>query len=291
MKVSRKLERAALAILLLAIVYLACLNRGLRSQLRNFRSETIASSQEAAASQAATDKFVDESRRVTTDEHAEVLRLRGQVAQLSRELPDRSPPGHESGLAPTPSVTNSESDTELFTAAMTNSVPSGSLLVVGGWPSDGKRTYLLLAPVKAADGTPGNQRVFITSYVLRAPDSFWAAMDWSDASSDTRRSTFSGILNNGEADALLAYLKQTKESTISKTQPSEVSPGGHVGVAFTEDEEAEGTGLLMSVEIYPRAIPGTELIELGISPSPPSDKVPVHHSLKRLALDHSSGLD
>jgi hypothetical protein len=121
------------------------------------------------------------------------------------------------------------------------------------------------------------------SYVLRAPDEVWTSLGWGDATSDTHRSKLAGTLAPAEVEGLFAALKQNKESVISGGSPSDVPSGGHIGYGFTVEDEGE-VGVLMTVEVYPRMVAETELVEVGITPSPPSDKVPIHRSLKSAKL-------
>jgi RNA polymerase sigma factor (sigma-70 family) len=211
-------------------------------------------------------------------EHLELMSLRGRVRQLSDELRQVKASGTQAEPAGSASEA-SDADSILFSASVTNHVPNGQTLVVGGWSMNGMRGYLLLTPtIRHRDGPSDGQPLAVQSQVVGAPEDFWNQIGWTDAKSDARRSSVVGVLTTEQLDTLLTALKATEGSELSNTSLAKGGDGERVGIGFTlSDDRAEGA--LMSMDIYPRIDGDGQSLELEVRPSAVSTDTQVYPSL------------
>ena len=219
-----------IAVLSVPLVLLVNQNASLRRELAAVGASTLETAPPSATNTGATQArpSSDESRRLRK-EHLELLSLRGRVTQLANELRQRNAAGTQANANPNPTSEGKGADSILFTAALTNRVPSGNTLVVGGWSSEGKRDYLLATPaIEQGDGTPGARQVTVKSQVVGAPESFWDEIGWSSYKSDRRRSTLAGVLTSDELDSLLQALKETKDAGMSNTSLARRHDGEYI---------------------------------------------------------------
>jgi RNA polymerase sigma factor (sigma-70 family) len=212
-------------------------------------------------------------------EHLELLSLRGRVSQLAQELRQRSGTGAATGDEPEPAPGTGETDSILFTAALTNRVNRGHTLVVGGWSKEGKRSYVLATPaVKAGDVGSDRRQVVVQAQVLEAPESFWNQIGWDRSRSDARRSTLSGVLTPEQVEDLRTALQDTEGSGISNASLSTVLDGERIqwGWMLRDDQEA---GMLMRIDLHPRIAPDGESVDLELQPSAVTTNTPIHSSM------------
>jgi hypothetical protein len=254
-------------------------NSSLRRELAILRASTVAIQRPAEAKDTPVETAIteDELRRLRMD-HLELLRLRGRFTQLADELRQLKAKGVPTGTSPNPA--SEPEDSILFSASLTNRVGSGQTLVVGGWPLNGMRRYLLLTPtIRNGDGIPDGKPMNIESEIVTAPESFWNQIGWGDAKSGTRRSTLAGVLTPEQLDMLIKVLKETKDTDTSRASPVARSNGEYVGFAFSIDDE-HGEGTLVDIALHPWIAADGQSVDLEIRPQPVSTNVPIYPSLK-----------
>jgi RNA polymerase sigma factor (sigma-70 family) len=273
-----------IALLLISAAYLVHRNASLRQELANLRAQTDSSPQTNANVIGAQSGTSDEEIRRLRKEHLELLTLRGRIAQLSRELHARTNSETADQAAQAGVSESPDGDSILFSALVTNRIPSGSALVVGGWHNQQLRAYLVLKPVIASgDNAPEAERLVVTSFVVQAPKNFWSQIGWGDAKSDTRRSTVTGVLTSEQVDTLLQALKETEGATISNESVAKRSEGEYLGIGFATVDDNNEAGTLMSIDVYARIGPDAKSIDLELHPSLLPTNAEIHPSLTRHA--------
>jgi RNA polymerase sigma factor (sigma-70 family) len=211
-------------------------------------------------------------------EHLELMSLRGSVRQLTDALRQLKTSGAQAEPANSASEA-SDADSILFSASLTNHVPNGQTLVVGGWSMNGMRGYLLLtSTIGQSEGGSDGQPLAVQSQVVGAPESFWNQIGWTDAKSDARRSSVAGVLTSEQLETLLTALKATEGSELSNTSLAKGRDGERVGIGFTlSDDRAEGA--LMGIDLYPHIGADGQSLELEVRPSAASTNTEIYPSL------------
>lgn len=204
--------------------------------------------------------------------HFELLSLRGQVAQLRKEL--RSAPRAKEESEESARAENKE-DSIFFTASLTNRVAPRNTLVVGGWMRDGSRGYLLVTP--SVDATNSGQLI-LKSKVVRAPEKFWDEIGWGSYKSDLRRSSLAGVLGPEHIEQLISLLKVMAGADITNESITSVSDGGKASFGWSvSDDAAEET--LMMIDVYPRVASDGKAIEVELKPTPAPDGLELRREL------------
>jgi hypothetical protein len=275
---------AASTLIALLLISAACLvwrNASLRQELAILRAGAPSPSQTNPNFIGAQPGISNEETRRRTREHLELLTLRGRIAQLSRELRALTNLEAAGQTARTGLSESFDNDSILFSALVTNRIPSGSALVVGGWQNQELRTYLVLKPVIASgDNVPEAERLVVTSLVAQAPNNFWSQIGWGDAKSDTRRSAVTGVLTSEQVDTLLQALKETAGATISNESVAKRREGEYLGISFSTVDDNE-SGMLMSIDVYPRTGSDGQSVDLELHPSSLATNAQIHPSLIR----------
>jgi RNA polymerase sigma factor (sigma-70 family) len=212
----------------------------------------------------------------------ELLRLRGRVTQLANELRQRRAAETHGGTnqfpASPPASPADETDSLLFSAALTNRVSSGHTLVVGGWSKQGMRGYLLATPAVRGEDALDGRRVTVESQFVGAPESFWEALGWGTFKSDVHRSALAGVITPEQHDALLQALKETEDSIVSNTSRAEHRDGERGGVGYTMSDDRE-TGVVMGIDYRQQITPDGQAVELELFPSSVPTNRPIHSTL------------
>ncbi len=212
-------------------------------------------------------------------EHLELLSLRGRISQLAAEL-RRAKGAVSPTTAAGPGSDQASVDSILFSAALTNRLPSGNTLVVGGWSREGMRGYLLATPAAGQqDATGSGRHVTLQTQVVGAPEGFWEKIGWGAAKSETRRSTVAGVLTPAQFDMLIQALKDCDGSEISDTSRCSGPDGERMGIGFAMKDE-RSDGMLMAIDVYPQITPDGTAVDLALLPSALSPDTPIHDSIK-----------
>jgi len=254
----------------------------LRNELVALRAASQESSQRPPENGGAADTNTsrEELRRLRR-EHLELLSLRGRVRQLSKELQQKHRAQDLVNTNPVTNVEEKEPDSILFTASLTNRVPNKHTLVIGGWSKNGMRGYLLAQPViDGVDAASGQPLLTVNSQTVMAPDTFWDQIGWGSYKSDTRRSTLAGVLTPEDTASLIQALKESQGAEISNASSAKSRDGEPMGFSYVTADEQE-TGKLIGIDLFPRLAPDGASVDLALSPSPDSPRIPIHSSLRQ----------
>jgi hypothetical protein len=204
--------------------------QSLRAQIERLREEN-----EQVAGSSADSPELEQLRK----DQAELLRLRGEVNLLRRELaavnsqprpPVQNPPE-------TNSTTNLPLVFTRLRADVVAEVSDGQTLVTGGWDiGQGRHQLVLLSP--RITGASGEQ-VFIQASIVEAPDAVLAELGLETIKVPGEESSIKEVLSSGQAEAIFERLKGTEgvkfvaqpnaltlpgeEATLSVTQPITVA--------------------------------------------------------------------
>jgi hypothetical protein len=195
-------------------------------RLREQNARLIALVQEGEAARAEnaklrSERIAPEELKRLRDGQTELLRLRGQVSQLRREVdearfrasrPATGPPTNALGET-------AQSAVETFTTQASATVGWQQAVIAGGWqlPS-GKRGFVMLQPAAVAE-TPG--AVQVSARILEVPSAAAAMLDFLTTS---KAENAHGILEASEARKLMARLQAEGAEVL--TSPTVVSISG-----------------------------------------------------------------
>lgn len=150
-------------------------------------------------------------------------------------------------------------------AAVTNRVPYGQTLVVGGWASPtGKRAFVIATPALQAPDGP-RHGTHLRYLAVAAEESFWERVGWGTLKSDSDNSV-AGLLTREQAEALLQALKQTKEAEVSNRLEASLVEGEKATFGWTTTD-AGGSTLLLAADILARPTPDREFVDLELRPA------------------------
>lgn len=196
------------------------------------------------------------------DGQAELLRLRGQTAQLRREANDaKAAVAHAARLAEQQAKAatalaqpTNDSPVETFAAGFSVSVPWQLTAVAGGWEiNPGKRTFLMIAPSQEADNN-----IAIQTQVVEMPDNVLAENGLSSITSNGK-ATGSAILS---PDRLQKLIETEGVSIVSRPRVL-LNDGaqGQIGVNFPS-EHNDKPGL--TVDFIPKTTPDKQGVEIAV---------------------------
>jgi len=207
----------------------------------------------------------DELRRLRKGQ-TELLRLRGQVSQLRREVDEtRATVNRAAAAKPQTAVEETDqSPIETFTAKAVGTVGHGQSLVTGGWKIEsGKRVFVLMQPSSSS----GDDTVLVRSQIVEVPEPLLASLGFEELKSDDSATTVSGIFSREDTAKLLANLKSMDGvNLISAPQVVTIS-GRQAQVAVIESHELP-TGQTFStgpvVDITPTISADKQAVELVV---------------------------
>jgi hypothetical protein len=267
----------AILLLLASTAYLLHISGALRQQLA---SREHLPTQKQSEPEANTPKGeTDEEHQRRVKEHLELLSLRGRVAQLTRELKERTNPATANSASSSEPTQSETSDSIFFTASTTNHIPPGHVLIIGGWHNQQLRGYFAITPgVLPVTDASESDRLALNAVMLWAPESFWTQIGWADAKSDTHRSTVTGVLTVEQLNDLLQALKGTEGADVSNGSLSKAGDGERIGYGFSTTDDTE-SGTLMTLDAFPRIAPDQQSVDLEIRPAKPTPATEIHPSL------------
>jgi hypothetical protein len=199
----------------------------------------------------------------------ELLSLRGRVTQLAREARGAATAQTAKGNANRDST---NADSILFSASLTNRVASGQTLAIGGWPQDGRRSYLLITV--ATHQSAGGEQVSMQSQMVSAPEAFWNEIGWGAAKSELHRSRLASVMTSEQLEILLQALKATQGAEVSTSSPATGKSGAKMGFGFSISDDYQ-SGAVMGIDVYPYIVEGG-FVNLEIRPTSLSPKDPIH---------------
>jgi len=265
-------SRAGIAVVILVLAGGAILqwrhNQKLHGELMALRSELAQAREESAQ--------LKEGRSTTTAEASgvdprELLRLRNRIAELGREVRQNSNGVRKIDGTKSKSGTNEVVKTAEYPflkTAVTNRVPFGQTLIVGGWTSPtGKRAFVIATP--ALPTPDAQQGIHLTYRTVAAEESFWKKVGMGTLQSDGDNSV-AGLLTAEQAEALLQALKQTKEAEVSNALQASLVEGDKAtfGWTTTDGHSGDGSTLLLAADIVARSTPDRQFVDLELRPAP-----------------------
>src|SRR5687767_6798709 len=264
-------RRAVLSILALVLICMGVLqwrhNHRLRGELRQTTSELAQARKENAELKQQRSNMTDKTAHSGVD-HSEVLRLRNRIAELGRELRQNTTDVRKSaGTKKTDGATEIEKEIKypFLKTAVTNRVPYGQTLVVGGWTSPtGQRAFVIATPALQTPDDP-QQGIHLQYLAVAAEESFWERVGWGSLKSDGDNSV-AGLLTHEQAEALLQALKQTKEAEVSNRLEASLAEGGKATFGWSTTD-SRGNTLLLAADILARPTADRQSIDLEIRPS------------------------
>jgi len=145
---------------------------------------------------------------------SELLRLRGEVAQLRQQLKEKTAESTRQGAvakeaAPAPNE-QPVSAVETYVATSHAAVTWQQTLVTGGWklPS-GKRAMVLIQPQSVGGGANEPGQVEIQTRIAELPEELLAQVGLDRLKSETKQSSSQAVLNSEQTEQLVNALQQT----------------------------------------------------------------------------------
>ncbi len=257
----------ALVLLAISIWQWRC-NLKLRTELMSTASELAQARDENALSKQQQRPSLTDATQSGMD-HTELLRLRNRIAELGRELRQNTTDVRKSaGTNKIYGATETEKQYKFpfLKTAVTNRVPNGQTLVVGGWTSPtGKRAFVFATPLLPGPDDP--QHVVHVNYqAVQAEESFWERVGWGTLKSDGDNSV-TGLLTLEQTEALVQALKQTKEAELSNRSHASLVEGDKATFGWTTTDGG-GSTLLLAADILARPTADHQSIDLEIRPAP-----------------------
>lgn len=162
----------------------------------------------------------DELNRLRKNE-AELLRLRGETAQLRQQLKtlrESKPPAPARESAPAvPTVETPDGPVQTFTSTVHVSLAPGESLVTGGWRlPGGKRAVVLVEPVSIdaagnvlAEPVSGGQ-LTIQARFVELPDEVMAKAGLDSLKADAKDTSGHGVLDAQQSKDMIALLESSQ---------------------------------------------------------------------------------
>jgi hypothetical protein len=176
----------------------------------------------------------DELKRLR-DGQADLLRLRGQMGQLRRELQTAQAAAAKAVTAPAESISPVNQETnelpvDTFTANVTATIGWKQMLVTGGWqlPS-GKRGFVLLQPHVSEDGS-----VRVESRIFDVPDDLLAGLGLDQLRARDQAVVDGGILSVEDALALVKKLQKLEGVDLLTAPQVTTLNGRQAQISVTE---------------------------------------------------------
>lgn len=178
----------------------------LRQENASLRQEVRAALNDTTASSAVSSPADSDEQERLRKEHAELLRLRGEVGSLRRQLnaiaAKRAAVANRSS---TPDVLAQSPAVVTNTANLRASLAPGEACVTGGWPGSGqKRVLAFIAPDLGADGS-----IEITTRLAEVPESVLNSLGLANLKSEPGESATRHILSAEQHSRLMNLLQES----------------------------------------------------------------------------------
>jgi len=206
---------------------------------------------------------------------AELLKLRGEVSRLRREVNAAAPGRPDNAAAQNappvvaPAPTNAP-PVETYSATAHALVPWGAALVTGGWKTpSGKRALVFAVPkrVEHENRVLANQ-VQIQAWVVEAPDEAVGRLGLKQFNTDDRFSTAAGLLASDQREAILQAAKDS-EGVDVLSAPTLTTVSGRqaqvqvVNVHRTPSGEEYLTGPV--IDLIPTISPDGQSVQMDVA--------------------------
>jgi hypothetical protein len=239
-----------------------------RMRAENARlAEAATSRDQLPASDERSARTASDAGELERAQQSELLRLRGEVARLRRQIQD----GSTNKPAPSKPARQATANEQpagpvgTYVATTRAAVAPRQTLVTGGWamPS-GKRTVVLVQPDLAGEDS---QQVQIEARFIELPEEVLAEVGLDAVKSEDKQSASQLVLTSEQTEALLKALENTPGVDVL-TSPRMLTLAGQqaqlkmVETRHTPAGDAYETG--PSVDILPSVSADRTSIELGV---------------------------
>lgn len=249
---------------------------GLRAKLSTQREEHALLADQLAQSNRDREDALRQAAALQSrnqNDAAELLRLRGEVARLRRQLTESAATRPTASARPAAPKLDAgpKEPVQIFVANADARVPVGQTLAIGGWATaDGKRTILLVTPtivdeagnvttVEALGGRTG--QVVVESSICEMPDEILdrtisnlhlPGMD--NLKTDGKATSSHSLFTSDEAALLLKTLKETADVDLLSAPHVLTSDGRQAVVSMTQNRMVEGREHTLgpSLDVEPR---------------------------------------
>jgi hypothetical protein len=218
-------------------------------------------------------RLADELRAKYQSDAAELIRLRGEVTRLRRQLSDVAttrPTPAAPAAVPRPDAEPPE-PVQIFVANADARVPTGQTLAIGGWATAaGKRTIMLVKPtvvnergdittVDALGGRPG--QIVLEGHIFEMPDEILDKTisnlnlpGMGKLKTDEKATSSHSLFTSDEADLLLKTLKDTTGVDLLSAPRVLTADGRQAIVSVTENKTVAGQEHVLgpSLDVEPR---------------------------------------
>ena len=211
----RALLAAMLAVLCISALVQYQAARKSRADAARLRDEVArlealrADAESARVAQYATD--TNELERLRA-EHSELVRLRGQVAQLRRDLQAAQQALAKARVPATaPANTNSPSTepVQKFVANIQATVPPQQTLITGGWKlPTGKHTLFFIEPVLAGQNTDSAGQISVETRIVELSEEAMARFGFSGLKSDATEISGHMLLPDAQLRLVVRAMEQ-----------------------------------------------------------------------------------
>jgi hypothetical protein len=203
----------------------------LRRENASLRQATQSSAFDTAAlPNSSSTENVEESERLRK-EHAELLRLRGEVSSLRRRIGELTAmPAAGANRAAGSDDTVQAPVVVTNTVRAQTSLAPGEAFVTGGWPGlNEKRIFAFIAPEFAEDGS-----VQITTRLAEVPESALNALELAQLKSESGESSARHILSAEQHSRLMNLLQETEGVDILSTPRVATASGRQAQVQMVD---------------------------------------------------------
>ncbi len=275
-------KTAVLAVVAVAGITTAVIQHQAVGKLRAENRDLLDQSQRLAELQAENERLSNlvaqaERPRLSGEQAAELLRLRGQVGQLRTALAA----SRSTGANQTPAAAKNEATNDAaqpFTTKLTARVGDGQTLVTGGWSTaPGKRTFILMTPAidpvtgvatqVSTDGSTFDMpkaKLTVNYCAMEIPEAMLAQFGLDQFKADGLDSSVQSLLAAADAEALLKAL---------------ATPPDGVVVTHGRLVTADGIQGTMSFAGQDPSLPAPPNYIIGLTPNLTADKTAVNMSI------------
>lgn len=234
-------------------------------QLREAAKQAVALSEENA--RLANERIDPDELKRLRDGQAELLRLRGQVAQLRRETEDAKAAAAMAARARSKSTAEQpqlgESPVESFTNNVTASVGWNHTLATGGWRlASGNRLFVFLKPVPITDANT----VLVQGKIAEVPEHLLSQLGLEGFKTDGQENT-GNIFSPEQSERLAKALEQTEGVKLLSAPRVGALSGQQALISVTKAHslptgESYTTG--PTINVVPTIAPDRQTVELVV---------------------------
>ncbi|MGH7973565.1 MAG: hypothetical protein ACREIC_33020, partial [Limisphaerales bacterium] len=217
---------------------------------------------------AAANKEEPDTRRRA---ESELVRLRGEVTSLRREL--QSAAAASTNSAQTEQASNPDSAWKnKLHASIRTEVPNGQTLLTGGWATGkGSRVFVLATPrvwvptEPTAQGGPADDQVTIKTQVIEVPDRVLARVGLDALAVDGNESSSYNVMTKDQVERLILELAADGKAKILSGSSVMTVSGRQAEVQTIDEHDPGGTNSLNhTIDLLPVVSSDKSAVELTL---------------------------